>query len=124
MKTSLVPLFLLFVVLVAGCFVLDGTTVDDRRLVAASSKRHNGSALRGLSSSIVEEGEVDVVEIEEDTISEQAREYQWLVQYHSRMRPCLHKSYYAMVGFFNPSLKEGMEVPEDEGEESNRYILD
>ncbi|CAB9509559.1 expressed unknown protein [Seminavis robusta] len=34
--------------------------------------------------------------------------FQQMVRYHTPMTPCLHKSFYGMIGFFNPSLTKGM----------------
>lgn len=41
--------------------------------------------------------------------------YQNMVIYHNPMRPCLHKSFYGAIGFFNPALKEGLIVDSESG---------
>lgn len=53
----------------------------------------------------------------EEEIEVKRERYQYMVRYHSGMRPpCLHKSFYGMIGLVNPKLTEGM--TEDEKERS------
>ena len=79
--------------------------MNDRYVAAVQKGSLRGGEAR-LSRVLAEEEA-------EETISEEAKEYQRLVEYHSHMRPCIHKSYYAMIGFFNPKLKVGMNDGDD-----------
>jgi len=50
---------------------------------------------------------------DEETRAEKQAYWQRMTIYHQTMRPCLHKRYWAAMGFMNPMLKQGLEVDED-----------
>jgi len=82
---------------------------------APAANRSNGSSLRG-SRSLQLSINMDTEGKDEGWYDKKRQEYQYMVGYHAPMRPCLHKSYYAMVGFLNPWLKEGTNEEEEDGD--------
>ena len=106
MKAVIVIPLVLLLLAATGSFLLSGRS---------SAKPSTKSLLRGVSKEerALQDGWFDEYENEEVRKESLRTHYQEQVQYHENMRPCLHKSYYAMVGFFNPWLKEEIDEEED-----------